>query len=233
MKKSFTLIELLVVIAIIAILAAMLLPALAKAREKAREITCTNKKKQSMLSVLLYADDFNQCFTIRNNASGVPIAWRHWARRLMDNKYISDWKSVICPVAGPADNGADPGDLVMGMPRNVVTWSPYFGASAFFKDGPSNDNACPVINFGALSGNKMIMADTMMYLTTHANHGYQVFEWDNGTVNVFCPRHGGRCPIAWTDGHVESMTTLQMKTECGGVITHYADPSDLSAVKTI
>jgi prepilin-type N-terminal cleavage/methylation domain-containing protein len=70
MKRGFTLIELLVVIAIIGILAGLLLPALAKAKERAKMIQCTNSLHQIGIAATMYADDNNDYFFYSSDDSG-------------------------------------------------------------------------------------------------------------------------------------------------------------------
>jgi prepilin-type N-terminal cleavage/methylation domain-containing protein/prepilin-type processing-associated H-X9-DG protein len=95
-RKAFTLIELLVVIAIIAILAAILFPVFAKAREKARQITCASNLKQLGLGFLQYSQDYDEQFPSgTNNTDYYAAFYRGWAGQIYP--YVKSTAVYKCP----------------------------------------------------------------------------------------------------------------------------------------
>jgi prepilin-type N-terminal cleavage/methylation domain-containing protein/prepilin-type processing-associated H-X9-DG protein len=104
-KQGFTLIELLVVIAIIAILAAILFPVFAKAREKARQTTCSNNLKQLSMAMLQYCQDYDETYPLMtvDNASKAPMdgyyQWfgTSWVWNQLLEPYAKTAASYYCP----------------------------------------------------------------------------------------------------------------------------------------
>ena len=224
-KHTFTLIELLVVIAIIAILAAMLMPALSKAREAAKNSTCINNKKTTLQYIQFYADDARGIFFVRSGNNDAPENYT-WTSRLVEGKYADNsmMRNFICPTIDPFgtfDASKDPGrQFTFGMIRTHTQWQPYYGDA--LQVGPTNVSGTSVLYFSRLKTPLMFITDSY-----YAAGKEQIFEWSTNGTNAAAFFHSNRSTIGWTDGHVSNMTNIEVKTESGNIVTKYYDSNGI------
>ena len=124
-QRAFTLIELLVVIAIIAILASMLLPALSRAKESGRRISCVNNLRQLDVSARMYVDENDGYYPPRSVTVRWPQELRDGYKNLSLLLCPSDGRGGQVPQTGGTDTNRYPADA---SPRSYIIngWNDYF-----------------------------------------------------------------------------------------------------------
>jgi prepilin-type processing-associated H-X9-DG protein/prepilin-type N-terminal cleavage/methylation domain-containing protein len=188
---GFTLIELLVVIAIIAILAAILFPVFAKAREKARQISCSSNLRQLGLGYAQYVQDNDEMFpSVYDSQTNVVSAGKllFWPAAIYP--YVKSAGVYRCPDDSLTNASSYVSNSFSGLQTLANVSTPT--VTILLTDGSSSGNTAGKAVTNTATGNGL-NEDYSLYCQP-----YRMVNSDHGT-----PRHTGRANFLFFDGHVK------------------------------
>ena len=212
MKQKFTLIELLVVIAIIAILAALLLPVLAKSRERAQQTACINNLKQMSLGFMMYMNDAQERFPHYTNGAGGAGQRGGWVY----------YDAFPVPINGNFD--VTLGTVYPYIKEKRVYLCPMDDTESNCSYGVNSDTKGMKITTVTASSQTPLLLEEGSSLET-TNDGF--FDLDYLPRDYLVRRHNEGNVFAFCDGHTEWTNWSDVETwrrcDFTGVINLYAE----------
>lgn len=217
----FTLIELLVVIAIIAVLASMLLPALAKARESARNSVCKNTLKTWGTCMVLYTSEYDDFFPQNYYSTNTTLV-NSWMDKLMQMINV-DVVSLYANRAYSQTNMFCPSEQLI-LPYYYKVCRTSYGYNSLFLL-KSNQEIYGSGTYGYACKTRLVKFPSLLItvggigydLKNNRNTGPMISytRSDNGPTR----RHGGTCNSLFADGHAEGIMTelLLYQTSTTGI----------------